>query len=95
MVPALSGCPAFLAGEQPAGPGAGGGGVLLAGGQLEEQSGEGLGHGRWRVAQVQEHLAVLLGDVVGGEPDQAVDRLGVQKHQACRDPGAQWPGGRR
>jgi hypothetical protein len=66
-----------LAGEQPAGPGAGGGDAGLVAGQFEEQGGERLGHGSWRVAEADEDLAVLLGDVVGGEPDQAADGLGV------------------
>ena len=85
----VEGLPGPAAGEQPAAGGVGrGAGVLPARGQLEEQAGEGLGDRDGRVAEPQEQLPVLIGDVVDGEADDAGDRLGEQQQQAGRGPGA-------
>lgn len=48
--------------------------------------GEGLGHGRRRVAQVERHPTLLEDHIVEGEPHQVVDGLGVEQDLQRHDP---------
>jgi hypothetical protein len=57
------------------------------GDQAQQHAGEGLRDRGRRVAEPDEDLALAVaGDVVGGEPDEAAGGLGVEQHQAGRDP---------
>ena len=57
--------------------------VVAGGGELVQQRAEGSGDGAGRVAEPQPGLAVVVeGQVGGGQPQDAAERLGVEQHQA-------------
>lgn len=63
------------------------------GGQAQQHAGEGLWDRGGRVAEPDEDLGlIVVRDVVGGELDEAAGGLGVEQHQAGRDPDLQWRG---
>ena len=51
-----------------------------------EQVGEGFGDGRGRVAEANLGLPVVMGDVAGGQAEDAAERLGVEQHEAGDGP---------
>ena len=76
----LAGVPA---GEQPVAAVVGGDVVVAGGGELVQQRAERRRDGAGRVAEPQPGLAVVAaGQVGGGEPQDAAERLGVEQHQA-------------
>src|SRR5437764_4258095 len=58
---------------------------------LVEQGGEGLGDGCGRVAEADPGVPVLVvGDVAGGQAQDAAEWLGVEQHEAGDGPDPQW-----
>ena len=56
-------------------------------GKVEQEGGEGLGDWGGRVAEPEVQFVVLEHAVVKGETDDPGDGLGVEEHEAGRDPG--------
>ena len=81
--PVAGGLAGVAAGEQPGAGVVGGDVVVAAGGELVQQRVERRGDGAGRVAEPQPGLAVVVaGEVAGGQPQDAAERLGVEQHQA-------------
>ena len=82
------GPPGQVAGEQPGGGGLGSDAAVTAAAvdELEGGGGERAGNGNIVAAEPDEYLAVVAGDLAGGNDGDAGERLPVKEQQASGDP---------